>query len=69
MKRSVNLFLCAALASTSFAVEKRKIDFVVGVDGDFKAAIAAAGSSGASASKQFVIFLPDGEYELTTKRP
>ena len=39
MKRSVNLFLCAALASTSFAVEKRKIDFVVGVDGDFKAAI------------------------------
>lgn len=65
MKRSVNLFLCAALASTSFAVEKRKIDFVVGVDGDFKAAIAAAGSSGASASKQFVIFLPDGEYELT----
>ena len=65
MKRSVNLFLCAALASTSFAIEKRKIDFVVGVDGDFKAAIAAAGSSGASASKQFVIFLPDGEYELT----
>ena len=54
-----------ALAVSSFAVEKRKIDFVVGVDGDFKAAIAAAGSSGASASKQFVIFLPDGEYELT----
>ena len=65
MKKSVNLFLCAALATSSFAVEKRKIDFVVGVDGDFKAAIAAAGSSGASASKQFVIFLPDGEYELT----
>ena len=65
MKKSVNIFLCAALATSSFAVEKRKIDFVVGVDGDFKAAIAAAGSSGASASKQFVIFLPDGEYELT----
>ena len=65
MKKSVNFFLCAALATSSFAVEKRKIDFVVGVDGDFKAAIAAAASSGASANKQFVIFLPDGEYELT----
>ena len=65
MKKSVNLFLCAALATSAFAVEKRKIDFVVGVDGDFKAALAAAGSSGASAAKQFVIFLPDGEYELT----
>ena len=65
MKKSVNLFLCVALASASFAVEKRKIDFVVGVDGDFKAALAAASSSGASVSKQFVIFLPDGEYELT----
>ena len=65
MKKSVNLFLCAALATSSFAVEKRKIDFVVGVDGDFKVALAAAGSSGASAAKQFVIFLPDGEYELT----
>ena len=53
------------LAVCSSAVEKRKIDFVVGVDGDFKAALAAASSSGASASKQFVIFLPDGEYELT----
>ena len=53
-----------ALAVGAFAVEKKKIDFVVGVDGDFKAAIAAASSSGASASKRFVIFLPDGEYNL-----
>ena len=52
------------LAVCSSAVEKRKIDFVVGVDGDFKAAFAAA-SAGASASKQFVIFVPDGEYDLT----
>ena len=54
-----------ALAIAASAVEKRKIDFVVGVDGDFKAALAAASASGASASKQFVIFLPDGEYDLT----
>jgi hypothetical protein len=47
------------------AVEKKKIDFVVGVDGDFKAAVAAAGKSGASASNRFVIFVPDGEYEIT----
>ena len=52
------------LAVCSSAVEKRKIDFVVGVDGDFKAAFAAA-SAGATASKQFVIFVPDGEYDLT----
>ena len=65
MSKCLNIILCAALATSAFAVEKRKIDFVVGVDGDFKAALAAASSSGASASKQFVIFLPDGEYELT----
>ena len=59
--------MCASLAvaTSAFAIAKHGFDFVVGVDGDFKAAIAAAGSSGASASKQFVIFLPDGEYELT----
>ena len=53
------------LAVCSSAVEKRKIDFVVGIDGDFKAAFAAASASGASASKRFVIFVPDGEYDLT----
>ena len=52
-------------AISASAVEKRKIDFVVGVDGDFKAAFAAASASGASASKRFVIFVPDGEYDLT----
>ncbi|MDY6284214.1 MAG: pectate lyase [Fibrobacter sp.] len=44
-------------------VKKQKIDFVVGVDGDFKAAFAKAAS--ASASKRFIIFVPDGEYDLT----
>jgi len=53
------------LATNAFAVEKKKIDFVVGVDGDFKAAIAAAGASGASEANHFVIFFPDGEYEIT----
>ena len=55
--------LCFAISVS--AVEKRKIDFVVGVDGDFKAAIAAASASGASESNHFVIFFPDGEYEIT----
>ena len=64
MKKSVNIFLCAALATSSFAVEKRKIDFVVGVDGDFKAAMNAAKSAGASESSHYVIFFPDGEYNI-----
>lgn len=60
-------FLLAMLAFTvsASAVEKKKIDFVVGVDGDFKAAVAAASKSGASASNRFVIFVPDGEYDIT----
>lgn len=58
--------LCATLGlvvSVS-AVEKKKIDFVVGVDGDFKAAMSKAASSGASESNHFVIFFPDGEYNI-----
>lgn len=54
-----------AFAVSASAVEKKKIDFVVGVDGDFKAAFAAASKSGASASNRFVIFVPDGEYDIT----
>ena len=54
-----------AFAVSASAVEKKKIDFVVGVDGDFKAAVAAASKSGASASNRFVIFVPDGEYDIT----
>ena len=51
-----------AFAVGASAVEKKKIDFVLGVDGDFKAAIAAASKS---AGNRFVIFVPDGEYEIT----
>ena len=61
------VLVCATLGLTitASAVEKKKIDFVLGVDGDFKAAIAAASASGASASNRFVLFVPDGEYEIT----
>ena len=60
------VFLCATLgvAISVSAVEKKKINFVLGVDGDFKAALAAAKSSGASESNRFVIFVPDGEYNI-----
>ena len=54
-----------AIATGAFAVEKKKIDFVIGVDGDFKAAMNKAASAGASESSHFVIFFPDGEYEIT----
>ena len=64
MKKFVFCLLVALVASAS-AVEKKKIDFVVGVDGDFKAAIAAASNSKPSASNRFVIFFPDGEYDIT----
>ena len=59
------LLATLALAASASAVDKKKIDFVLGVDGDFKAAISKAGSSGASASNRFVIFVPDGEYDIT----
>ena len=54
-----------AFAVSASAVDKKKIDFVLGVDGDFKAAVSKAGSSGASANNRFVIFVPDGEYDIT----
>ncbi|MCQ2218160.1 MAG: pectinesterase family protein [Paludibacteraceae bacterium] len=46
---------------TTNAVDKRKFDFVVGVDGDFKAAKTAAE---ASRSGRFYIFFPDGNYNI-----
>lgn len=60
---SLRCLLVAALAlpSASFAVTKQKVDFVVGVNGDFKAAMAAAKAAG---GKRFVIFFPDGEYNI-----
>gem|GEM_PF-5935866 len=52
-----------ALVPPGFALTKKKFDFVVGVNGDFKAAMAAASQS-ASAANRFVIFFPDGEYNI-----
>jgi len=57
--------ICLGLVSTAFAVEKRKFDFVVGVDGDFKAAMAAASAAAPSEANRFIIFFPEGEYDLT----
>lgn len=55
------LVLAATVSSLSAA--RQKFDFVVGVDGDFKAAMSAA-AKGASAADRFVLFFPDGEYNI-----
>ncbi|HLP42485.1 MAG TPA: pectinesterase family protein [Fibrobacteria bacterium] len=57
------LALSLATAESSHALARKKFDFIVGVDGDFKAALAAA-ARGASASNRFLIFFPDGEYDI-----
>ncbi|WP_243347190.1 pectinesterase family protein [Parabacteroides sp. FAFU027] len=44
-------------------VSKKLFDFVVGVDGDFKAAITAATAASASGTR-FHIFFPNGEYNI-----
>lgn len=54
-----------AFVPESMAIPKKKYDFVIGVHGDFKAAIAAAAAN-ASASNRFYIFFPDGEYNIGT---
>jgi pectin methylesterase-like acyl-CoA thioesterase len=45
------------------AATKKAFDFVVGVNGDFKAAMTAA-SSAASSGNRFYIFFPNGEYAI-----
>lgn len=57
--------LICGLALNSLAIEKKKFDFVVGIDGDFKAAMAAASAAKPSEQNRFVIFFPNGEYDLT----
>lgn len=56
--------LTAALAVNASAIAKQEFSFVVGVDGDFKAAMAAASAAGPTESKRFLIFFPDGEYDI-----
>lgn len=45
------------------AVTKKSFDFVVGVDGDFKAAVTAATAASAS-GERFRIFFPNGNYNI-----
>lgn len=45
------------------AVAKKMFDFVVGVDGDFKAALQAAQAASTSGNR-FYIFFPNGEYNI-----
>ena len=56
-------FIFCIATSNSFAITKKKFDFVVGVNGDFKAAITAAANA-ASSGNRFYIFFPDGEYNI-----
>ncbi|WP_308991077.1 pectinesterase family protein [Mariniflexile litorale] len=44
-------------------VTKKVYDFIVGVDGDFAAALVAA-QTASSSGERFFIFFPDGEYDL-----
>ncbi|MBK8802628.1 MAG: hypothetical protein IPN71_11350 [Fibrobacteres bacterium] len=53
------ILLTVAVVQNSFALSRQKFDFVVGVDGDFKAAVATAKAAG---GKRFLMFFPDGEY-------
>lgn len=57
------LIALLSLVPSSMAITKKKFDFVIGVNGDFKAAMAAAASK-ASATNRFYIFFPDGEYNI-----
>jgi pectin methylesterase-like acyl-CoA thioesterase len=60
---SLRALLVAGLATppSSFALTKQKFDFVVGVNGDAKAGLAAAK---VSSRPKFILFFPDGEYDL-----
>lgn len=63
-KATLTGILALALAANA-AVTKRGFDFVVGKDGDFKAAMSKAAAANPSESKRFIIFFPDGEYDIT----
>src|SRR5512133_2403616 len=52
-----------ALVQSSSAITKKTFDFIVGVNGDFKAAMSKAASS-ASSSNRYYIFFPKGEYNI-----
>ena len=62
MKTPVSSAVLLALAGTVLAVPKHGFDFVVGVDGDFKAAKTAAAAIKTSEDSHYIIFFPNGEY-------
>jgi len=65
MKKVVQLAVISLLlivVSSNAVTTKKAFDFVVGVNGDFKAAMSAAVK--ASASNRFVIFFPNGQYNI-----
>ncbi len=53
--------LSFTITEPTYVVNKQKFDFIVGVDGDFKAAKAAAE---ASKNDRFYIFFPNGSYNI-----
>jgi uncharacterized repeat protein (TIGR02543 family) len=60
---TILIFIFLSLPDLSFAVTKKTYDFVVGVNGDFKAAKTAAANA-ASSGNRFYIFFPDGNYDI-----
>jgi pectin methylesterase-like acyl-CoA thioesterase len=63
--RTLALGILLLGAGSASSLAHKKFDFVVGVDGDFKAAKAAAAAK-ASSSYRFHIFFPDGQYDIGT---
>lgn len=55
--------LAVTSSAQSYVVKKKKFDFIVGIDGDFKAAVKAAN---ASSAERFYIFFPNGNYNIGT---
>jgi pectin methylesterase-like acyl-CoA thioesterase len=60
---STILFIICADTFAVSAVSKKTFDFIVGVDGDFKAASSAA-TQNSSSGKRFYLFFPKGEYNI-----
>lgn len=54
-----------AATQSSYAITKKTFNFIIGVNGNFKAAMTAAANA-ASSSARFCIFFPDGEYNIGT---
>ncbi len=52
-----------SLSNVDAAVSRKTFDFVVGVDGDFKAAMTVAAKA-ASTDNRFYLFFPKGEYNI-----